>query len=276
MDQITTCSICYSKYSKPSLVPLILPCGHTFCKSCTNKFSKCPMCREPFTTSTLNIVLFQLIGTKGQPCPHKPKNLFCPTCIFPVCTNCVSNHNMHNLVSLLDPILPAMIEENLNETLSNLQSKNSSLFEDLEKITRLKYMFKSKYDKYMRTLNQEYSIILNRLNTRKRELIDELDGHFSPVFSKFDILLTELDKTLTENSALIENLTKLKTMPVKKQVKNLDQFQGKFINKKMMEKVCDRAKVFPILTIDSNKIISLIEFWGKFKIPSTNFLGFFM
>ena len=46
------CDICQLKWSTENIIPLILPCGHTFCQSCilsqikkaNKKTFKCPAC----------------------------------------------------------------------------------------------------------------------------------------------------------------------------------------------------------------------------------------
>ena len=51
------CDICQLKWSTENIIPLILPCGHTFCQSCilsqisnNNKSFKCPTCNKELTS----------------------------------------------------------------------------------------------------------------------------------------------------------------------------------------------------------------------------------
>ena len=51
------CDICQLKWSTENIIPLILPCGHTFCQSCVlsqisnnNKSLKCPTCNKELTS----------------------------------------------------------------------------------------------------------------------------------------------------------------------------------------------------------------------------------
>ena len=58
------CSICTEIFNKP----LMVNCGHTFCKNCIDKWieqnkksSKCPLCRSPILLSSPNQALLELI-----------------------------------------------------------------------------------------------------------------------------------------------------------------------------------------------------------------------
>ena len=58
------CSICTEIFQKP----LMVNCGHTFCKNCivkwierNKKSSKCPLCRSPILLSSPNQALLELI-----------------------------------------------------------------------------------------------------------------------------------------------------------------------------------------------------------------------
>jgi hypothetical protein len=183
---------------------------------------------------------------------------------------------MHGLLPLSDPGVSFLINETISESISNLDEGNNSLYEDLDKVTKLKYTFKSKHEKYSRTINQEYSAIITRLNNRKQELFDELDSLFTPIFSKLDILLSEIEKAIRENNEIIEKLGKVKQMPVETKVQSLNVIHSKTVNLKMMEKVCERAKILPCLDVDSSKILENLEYWGRFRVPSNGFLRFLM
>ena len=51
MDQSALeCLICREKLEagKPSFMPKVLPCGHTFCDGCIDRSFQCPVCKEAF------------------------------------------------------------------------------------------------------------------------------------------------------------------------------------------------------------------------------------
>ena len=276
METVTTCPVCYSKYSKPSKIPLILTCGHTFCKSCTSNFSKCPLCRQAFSSSVINLLIFQLTSTPGQPCNHRPKKLFCPTCVLPLCVSCVVSHNMHGIVPLTDPNLSFQIDDQLSQAHSDLIQNKNNLLSYLEKATKIKEISTLSHEKILENVVSEFELVLNCIHARKREILEELNGFFTPIFSKIDILLTEINQALAKTNFEMSNIEKTKKMKITHKVKSIKSFQIQCINEKMMEKVLDRASHLPSFSIDSTKILSCLQVFGKFRVPSTNFFSFLM
>ena len=182
METITTCPVCYSKYSKPSKIPLILTCGHTFCKSCTSNFSKCPLCRQAFSSSTINLLIFQLSSNPGQPCSHRPKKLFCPTCILPLCVSCVISHNMHGIVPLSDPNLSFQIDDQLSQAHFDLMQNKNNLITHLQKVNKIKEISTLSHEKILKSVVSEFELILSSIHARKSEILEELDGYFTVEF----------------------------------------------------------------------------------------------
>lgn len=55
-----SCSICYENYSSETdrFPSILIPCGHTFCRSCVAKFNaSCPTCRQPIVSHCPNYSL---------------------------------------------------------------------------------------------------------------------------------------------------------------------------------------------------------------------------
>lgn len=54
LEEAVTCVVCSEVYQANTRDPLVLPCGHTFCRSCLSSiygshYSACPSCRENFS-----------------------------------------------------------------------------------------------------------------------------------------------------------------------------------------------------------------------------------
>ena len=65
------CHICMEVFQETGLrCPLVLPCGHTFCRGCLSSLTSCPDCRRPLPPSIescpRNIALIrQIAGIKA-------------------------------------------------------------------------------------------------------------------------------------------------------------------------------------------------------------------
>merc|ERR1719352_1006549 len=57
------CKICFVEFDLRDREPLVLPCAHSFCKSCVNSLPRkqCPTCREHFRTPQKNFVVLEII-----------------------------------------------------------------------------------------------------------------------------------------------------------------------------------------------------------------------
>ena len=64
LDDCLVCHICYHKYNGTHREPMIYGCGHTHCKDCTNKMTKCPECRRTIGTPAKNFLLRKIVVSK--------------------------------------------------------------------------------------------------------------------------------------------------------------------------------------------------------------------
>ncbi|XP_043942081.1 zinc-binding protein A33-like [Protopterus annectens] len=138
------CAICLELLN----VPVILECGHNFCKSCidrvwdSEKQPSCPECREEYTARkyAVNRLLANAIKNvqiqcqRGQePDPQEKKGdglcreheeslkLFCEDDESLVCLMCVPEHRGHNFLTVQKAV--NKYKDNLIASLSQLQSK---------------------------------------------------------------------------------------------------------------------------------------------------------
>ena len=80
MEEILKCKICKLKYNNDIKEPLILKCGHTFCRTCLSYKSEdtsCPLCglNVTFDLNSLisNKIVFEMINSiqNGMTSPSK-------------------------------------------------------------------------------------------------------------------------------------------------------------------------------------------------------------
>ncbi|XP_063816949.1 E3 ubiquitin-protein ligase RNF135-like [Pseudophryne corroboree] len=124
------CTICYNLYNYPTT----LPCGHTFCKVCIEKFwesqrstkCECPLCKKSFQTKPVlckNTDIAQLLDTvqeldskaheQCQHCIGDGALKLCLSCMAPLCTNHLVLHSgqRHLLVNLITTTWPCKRHE---------------------------------------------------------------------------------------------------------------------------------------------------------------------
>jgi hypothetical protein len=116
----TSCSVCLEQYDVSSHVPMILPCEHTFCRTCLDALPrddvcfKCPMCREQHEAGAgvTNRALLELMEALPDPArPPAQQKLQCSThadtacrrvcvdCLQAVCDACLRTpaHAQHDV-----------------------------------------------------------------------------------------------------------------------------------------------------------------------------------
>ena len=68
------CPICLDQYSHNRKPKLITGCGHSACMHCINSISKCPICRGPICSTTVNYALMEIATIDPLVVPKKETN----------------------------------------------------------------------------------------------------------------------------------------------------------------------------------------------------------
>jgi hypothetical protein len=274
MELLTTCTICYNKYSHPSNIPLVLTCGHTFCNECVCRFSKCPHCRQPITSTIINLIIFSLNSTPASQCLHDKRKLFCPTCGIPLCISCVSIHNTHGIIPITDPNLSSSISDKLSSALIKLKKYNEKLRIDIEKIIEMKQVVSCKEGKIRDKVKDVFELIVKLINTRKQEICEELDEYFRPISSKIDVLIKETQRAIQENIDEMKIIEGIKRENIEKQIAMIRPFQVRSINQNWITKVMERAMSVPRFELYPKPLIEQIQRLGQFSLePSRSLFG---
>ena len=118
-ESLVLCGLCYETYNANDRKPLVLNCGHTYCKQCISMVKKsnqnnncqCPTCKCPIKQASVDQIStnffvinlleqMRLTNNTLPQCPlHKKKRyeLCCTTCKCPLCSLCVIGHDKsHN------------------------------------------------------------------------------------------------------------------------------------------------------------------------------------
>ena len=138
VSDMLSCSICMENYDDGENQPKLLPCHHSFCKTClihlTNgrSFIDCPSCRhrttlvapppEGVVALQTNFYVNQMrelmagdnarVKTKGcRKHGHKALNFFCKTCEIPICEDCCQNEHREAMGHATQHITQAVREQ---------------------------------------------------------------------------------------------------------------------------------------------------------------------
>lgn len=125
------CSICLEAFNTSTKTPLVLACGHSFCSECLiglfHESFTCPFDRKeewrPAKNLPKNYLLLDFLKKSSQQAPkcvlHDKKLKWkCLTDNETICSDCILNHNSHNLSKLENEEIVIVDEE------SKVKSKN--------------------------------------------------------------------------------------------------------------------------------------------------------
>lgn len=275
METLTTCSICYSKYSLTNNTPLVLTCGHTFCKACVAKMTKCPHCRQKISSTTINLLLFQASPNIEGPCKDQDKKIFCSLCGLGLCLGCVSKHGTHGLLAIDDRNVLIYIEEKLDKAFYKLKEANQDLKGDLEKVLKVKEKVSSQEVRIVECLHEGFDCLIRLLQVRKQELLSEVEGFFRPVSSKIEVMTRELEEAIRGNTEEMEEISRIRKMKVPEQLEKLKTFVVKGFNKLVLKEVVERYKRLPNLSLGIDRIASFVPSLGSLSFDeSGSMFGF--
>lgn len=188
----SVCEVCLQLYDSDDQKPLVLQCGHVFCKRCVegvlaSDTQKCPTCRDDLYCSVDDLtVCYPLIPRNtasgrqpqsssggGDVCPvhNFPIIYWCDTCKRVACKQCaveVDLHRSHDLLLKEDALKKSVFVSGTKDSLiSKLNSKvtqyNSSVYECEEYIENL--------EEALRTAR----IKLDHLEAKKSQATEDLE-----------------------------------------------------------------------------------------------------
>ncbi|MCQ2816213.1 MAG: hypothetical protein MJ252_02995, partial [archaeon] len=211
MDDLLKCDYCGNKFNSDLRIPLVIKCGHTFCKNCLinkknlKKDSSCPLCKISnlfiYETSIRNrkledIIKFYFNLSSSKINSNNPKeNINCKKIfIKPIAKN---NQNKKNKKKSIQLILntsanfesrnknqrESIIDEVNRQTISNFEKKENFLYDYLfeeksKQFNKESFNFRTlKYDdsivEFSKFFNEDNKIIKTEGNTPKKYFLDE-------------------------------------------------------------------------------------------------------
>eukprot|EP00061_Rhincodon_typus_P013283 g39562.t1 len=197
------CSICLDFFTDP----VILDCGHNFCRSCITQIwekkeiESCPECREEFPERNLRVNrALANLAEKARKSNEIPKEqgsklhcekhqedlkLFCETDEKLICVNCVTapEHREHRFIQIKEAV------KYYKEQASSLQTHIISEFVKMHQI------LDEKEQRLLRDLREEEKRILEPMEKNLREIRENLNS--------IEEKLSKLQKQMEQTDELI-------------------------------------------------------------------------
>ena len=179
------CGICFHRYNETDRLPLSLPCGHVFCKSCIKSLSfqacQCPIDKHKFPASLETLPCCFAIFTSlpksnlGVSCSRhlkKKVKFMCKIHSKYLCTECVLEHTGpgHEIVAF-SPNLEEMNRE-LQSLVEISQELISEVKENLKSQQQQDKRISNFYDSQILKVGNSYDAVIRNLGNKKRELIE--------------------------------------------------------------------------------------------------------
>lgn len=228
------CPICFSAYSPEACIPLVLPCGHTFCKACLSQLPLvaselvCPSCRKSTTCPSIdNISLNYSILDTLQPekeqneeefCTlHEKKKVkfYCQKCGSYFCTKCVVLHTSaeHQIIAAsmyVDQKLQFEAQR-LSKSLEKVKNNTLQVDKIVENLQNKRNAVEKVYEEAENRLQKEKESRLSLLDRLISDLRSSI-SQFQAYHDKSTSLSAELFQVQHSQSSLKSKKTHLECL----------------------------------------------------------------
>ncbi|XP_032645581.1 E3 ubiquitin-protein ligase TRIM50 [Chelonoidis abingdonii] len=223
-DQLL-CPICLELLKEP----LMLQCGHSFCKSCVGSLVcnldqqlLCPVCRQAVDCSTLlpNVTLacvIEALRTMGnsdpnqESCPvhHNPLSLFCEQDQEVICGLCgiIGAHRQHKIM----PVSTAYsrMKEELSVLITEVQQHKRKLDEHISKLVNNKTRIANESDVFKWVIRKEFQELHRYIDEEKASFLGSIERKAGHLIASIEFQVTQTSDALHKLQEMESSLEKL-------------------------------------------------------------------
>ncbi|XP_051899823.1 zinc-binding protein A33-like [Pristis pectinata] len=235
LTEDTICPICLDFFSNP----VILECGHNFCRSCITRCwereerNSCPECREEFADRTLKVNrALASLSEKARKLNQNTKEeaskfhceehqeelkLFCETDKKLICVICVGarEHREHRFLSIEEAV--EIYKAQVKSSMESLTDKKSAMKEIQqqheqqisgvrEQSHNLQSHIISVFDQLHQTLNEKEQRLLRDLREEEERILNPMEKNLRAIqenLTSIQAELSKLQKHLDQNDSVI-------------------------------------------------------------------------
>ncbi|XP_058893217.1 E3 ubiquitin-protein ligase TRIM50 isoform X1 [Kogia breviceps] len=199
------CPICLEVFKEP----LMLQCGHSYCKGCLLSLSRhpdselrCPVCRQEVdcSSSPPNVSLARVIEAlqlpgdpEPQVCAHhrNPLSLFCEKDQELICGLCgLLGSHQHHRVTPVSTVYSRMKEE-LAALISDLKQEQKKVEEQIARLVNNRTRIVNESDVFSWVIRSEFQELHHLVDEEKARCLEGVEGHTRGLVASLDMQLEQ-------------------------------------------------------------------------------------